>query len=195
MKSIITISREFGAGGAEIGQAVAERLGYYYCDKDMIIRAAREETSFTAEELSRYDEKAPLRLGPAIFDFYDRPLNDRMFEAQRKAIIKVASKGKCVILGRNANSILQQYERSLHVFISATLYFKLQRLRLRMPTVSDDEILDQMKKIDKARSRYCSYYTNTEFGNADYYDLMMKSSTLGIDTCVDLICQLASKEE
>ena len=50
-----------------------------------------------------------------------------------------------------------------------------------------------MKSVDKARRRYCTYYTNTEFGNADYYDLALKSSTLGIDTCVDIICSIAEK--
>ena len=63
-----------------------------------------------------------------------------------------------------------------------------------MPGYSESQILDEMKAIDKARKKYCTYYTNTEFGKADYYDLMLKSSTLGIDTCVDIICRIAEQE-
>ena len=63
-----------------------------------------------------------------------------------------------------------------------------------MPDYSDSKILEEMKAVDRTRKKYCTYYTNTEFGKADYYDLILKSSTLGIDTCVDIICGLAEME-
>lgn len=193
MKKIITISRKFGAGGGQIGKAVANRLGYYYLDKDMIIRSAMESSGLTPEDFRTYDEKVPFDfgLGQSLFDFYNKPLNERLFEAQKDAIKKVGEKGKCVIVGRNANVILKEYDYSLHVFITATQYFRLQNLKNQMPGYSESKILEEMKSVDKARRKYCTYYTNTEFGNADYYDLTLKSSTLGIDTCVDIICRLA----
>lgn len=195
MKKIITISREFGAGGAQIGQAVADRLGYYYMDKDMIIHAAMEADRLTKEDFCRWDEKVPdLSFGPGLFDFYSRPLNERLFEAQRKAIIKVAEKGNCVIVGRNANVILGEFDKSLHVFVSASTYWKVNNLKSKMPDLSEDKILSEMKKIDKARQKYCSYYTNTEFGKAEYYDLCLKSSSQGIDKCIDIICDLAKQD-
>ena len=109
MKSIITISRQFGAGGSTIGRAVAEKLGYYYCDKDMILRAALESGSLTPLEISKYDEKVPTEFGfgQSLFDFYNKPLDERLFNAQREAVRRVAEKGKCVIVGRNANIILK----------------------------------------------------------------------------------------
>lgn len=193
MKKIITISREFGAGGAKIGKAVAERLGYYYMDKDMIIKSAMESSSITADEFSKWDEKVPhnFGFGQSLFDFYNKPLNEKLFEAQKEAIKKVAEKGNCVIVGRNANVVLKEFDAALHVFITSSTYWKLQNLRGLMPEVSEEKILNQMKSIDKARAKYCSYYTDTEFGKAEFYDLCLKSSDLGIEKCVDIICDIA----
>lgn len=195
MKKIITISRQFGAGGGQIGRAVADRLGYYYLDKDMIIRSAMESSSLTPADFRMYDEKVPLNFGfgQSLFDFYNRPLNERLFAAQKEAILKAGEKGNCVIVGRNANVILKEFDYSLHVFIAASQYFRVQHMKEKMPDYSESKILEKMKLVDKTRKKYCTYYTNTEFGNADYYDLSLKSSTLGIDTCVDVICELAQK--
>lgn len=197
MKKIITISREFGAGGGQIGKAVAQRLGYYYLDKDMIIRSAMESSSLTAADFRAYDEKVPFDFGfgQSLFDFYNKPLNERLFAAQREAILKAGEKGNCVIVGRNANVILKEFDYSLHVFVAATQYFRLQNLKSKMPDYSESKILEEMKSVDKTRRKYCTYYTNTEFGHADYYDLTLKSSTLGIDTCVDIICNIASENK
>ena len=193
MKNIITISRQFGAGGSTIGQAVAERLGYYYCDKDMIVRTAIESGNLSPEEIRYYDEKVPKEFGfgQSLFDFYNKPLDERLFNAQREAIRKVAEKGNCVIVGRNANIILKEYDKSLHVFISASERFRLKRMMGKMPDVPEAKVLERLHSVDKARKKYCKYYTHTEFGNAEFYDLSVKSSTLGIDNCVDIICSAA----
>ena len=193
MKNIITLSRQFGAGGSTIGQAVAERLGYYYCDKDMIVRTAIESGNLSPEEIRYYDEKVPKEFGfgQSLFDFYNKPLDERLFNAQREAIRKVAEKGNCVIVGRNANIILKEYDKSLHVFISASERFRLKRMMGKMPDVPEAKVLERLHSVDKARKKYCKYYTHTEFGNAEFYDLSVKSSTLGIDNCVDIICNAA----
>ncbi len=195
MKKIITISRQFGAGGSQIGTAVAKRLGYYYMDKDMIIRSAMESSGLTPRDFRVYDEKVPFNFGfgQSLFDFYSKPLDVRLFEAQRGAIQKAAEAGNVVIVGRNANIILKEFDYTLHVFVAATEYFKLGVLREKMPGVSDDKILERMREVDKTRRKYCSYYTHTEFGNAEHYDLCLKSSTLGIEGCVDVICEIAEK--
>ncbi|MCR5196447.1 MAG: cytidylate kinase-like family protein [Pseudobutyrivibrio sp.] len=193
MKNIITISRQFGAGGSTIGQAVAEQLGFYYCDKDMIVRAALESGNLTPEEIRFYDEKVPKEFGfgQSLFDFYNKPLDERLFNAQREAIKKVAEKGNCVIVGRNANIILKEFDRTLHVFVAANERFRLNRMKGKMPNLSEEKVLEHLHSVDKARKKYCKYYTNTEFGNAAYYDLAVKSSTLGIEKCVELICNAA----
>ena len=194
MKNIITISRQFGAGGSTIGMEVADRLGFYYCDKDMIVRAALESGNLTAKELRYYDEKVPKEFGfgQSLFDFYNKPLDERLFEAQTQAIRKVAEKGNCVIVGRNANVVLQEFDRTLHVFLAATEHFRLNRMMGKMPELSSDKVLEKLHSVDKTRKKYCKHYTGTEFGNADYYDLCLKTSTLGIEGCVDLICAAAT---
>ncbi len=193
MKNIITISRQFGAGGSTIGQAVADRLGLYYCDKDMILRAAMESGNLTPQEVRYYDERVPREFGfgQSLFDFYNKPLDERLFSAQREAIKKVAEKGNCVIVGRNANIILKEFDRTLHIFISADQRFRLNRMREKMPGLSDDKILERMNSVDKARTKYCKHYTHTTFGDASFYDLSLKSSSLGIDNCIDIICKAA----
>lgn len=194
MKNIITISRQFGSGGGTIGKMTAQRLGYYYCDKDMILRAALESGNLTPQEVQYYDEKVPKEFGfgQSLFDFYNKPLDERLFRAQTEAIKKVAEKGNCVIVGRNANIVLKEFDRTLHVFISASEHFRIERMKNEMPGVSEDKVLERIRAVDKTRKKYCKHYTDTEFGNAMYYDLSLKSSTLGIDNCVDLICQAAS---
>lgn len=196
MKKIITISREFGACGGTIGRMVADKLGYYYCDKDMILHAALASGTLTPDEVRRYDERVPKNFGfgQSLFDFYNKPLDQKLFTAQKEAIRKVADKGNCVIVGRNSNVILQEYDYSLHVFISASRYFRVMHMKEMMPDYTEEQIISKMKDVDKTRKKYCSYYTDTEFGNSDYYDLCLKSSTLGIDKCVEIICDVAKQD-
>jgi cytidylate kinase len=193
MKNIITISRQFGAGGSTIGQKVADELGYYYCDKDMILRAAIESGNLTPNEVRYYDEKVPKEFGfgQSLFDFYNKPLDERLFRAQSEAIRKLAEKGNCVIVGRNANIILKEYDRTLHVFLSATEYFRTKRMMEKMPDLSEEKVVERIHAVDKMRKKYCKYYTDTEFGNAAYYDLALKTSTLGYDKCAELIIEAA----
>ncbi|MCR4740178.1 MAG: cytidylate kinase-like family protein [Lachnospiraceae bacterium] len=195
MKNIITISRQFGAGGSSVGQEVAKRLGFYYCDKDMIIRSALESGNLTADEVRYYDEKVPKEFGfgQSLFDFYNKPLDERLFRAQTEAIRKVAEKGNCVIVGRNANVILQEYDRTLHIFLAATEHFRVRRMMEKMPGMPEDKVLEKVRSVDRTRKKYCKHYTNTEFGNAAYYDMCLKTSTLGIDGCIDIICKAAEK--
>ncbi|MBO7486063.1 MAG: cytidylate kinase-like family protein [Spirochaetaceae bacterium] len=189
MKKIITISREFGAGGGEIGKRIAETLGYHYADKELIINAARA-TNASPQTLINMDEKAPVIFGftQSLFDLYNAPLEERFYESQKNIIKQIAEAGNCVIVGRNANSILSEYDNTLHIFIHAADYWRLQRLKAeKMPDESESKIAEHIKSVDKARRKYCSYFTNKDFGNADNYDLCLCSSKLGIDQCVKII--------
>ncbi len=192
MKKIITISREFGAGGGEIGREVARRLGYEYYDKAIILRAAKE-ANIDVESGFRWDESVPVNFGFAqsLFDFYNKPLNEKLFQAQKQVIRKIGEKGNCVIVGRNANSILSQFDNCLHVFICANTRWRIERSLKLYPDASESKIADQMTAIDKRRKKYCAYYTNTEFGVADYYNICLKTSDLGIETCENIIYDLA----
>lgn len=192
MRKIITISREFGAGGGEIGRKVAERLNYEYYDKELILKSVRE-SNLDMESMLKWDEKVPMNFGFAqsLFDFYNKPLSEKLFQVQRQVITEIGEKGNCVIVGRNANMILKEYDHVLHAFIRAEASWRLDRMKSRMPDTSETKLMEEIKTIDKARRKYCSYYTNTEFGMADYYDVCLSTSTLGMDACVDTICNLA----
>ncbi|MBQ6806236.1 MAG: cytidylate kinase-like family protein [Lachnospiraceae bacterium] len=192
MRKIITISREFGAGGSAIGTEVAKRLGYEFYDKAIILRAAKE-SNIDVESILKWDEKVPANFGFAqsLFDFYNRPLNEKLFEVQKEVIRRIGEKGNCVIVGRNANTILKEFDNSLHVFVHAAPFWRIEHMKEKMPDMTEAKISEEMRSIDKARKKYCAYYTNTEFGVADYYDISLNSSTLGIETCIETICNIA----
>ncbi|HHW67803.1 MAG: hypothetical protein PWP07_2592 [Epulopiscium sp.] len=194
MKKIITISREFGAGGGEIGRKVAQALNYDHYDKELILKAAKE-SQVDVESLLKWDERVPRDFGFAqsLFDFYNRPLSEKLFDAQQRVIKAIAEKGNCVIVGRNANAILKEYDHALHVFVHADFYWRLNRMKAKMPDATEHKISEQIRAIDKMRRKYCTYYTNTEFGVADYYDISFNTSKLGIDACVEIICNLAKQ--
>lgn len=193
MKKIITISREFGSAGGTIGKMVAERLGYEYYDKDLIFKTAAK-ANMSPDEAIKLDENLShgFGFGQSLFNLYSSPLDEKLYEAQKNVIREFAEKGNCVIVGRNANAILAEFDATLHVFISANPNWRVKYLKAdKMKDMPEDKIMAHLQKIDKARQKYCSYFTNTEFGVAKYYDVCLYSSVVGIDKCVDVICSLA----
>ena len=192
MRKIITISREFGAGGSAIGMEVAKRLGYEFYDKAIILRAA-QDSNMDVESILKWDEKVPINFGFAqsLFDFYNKPLNEKLFEVQKETIRKIGEKGNCVIVGRNANTILKEFDHCLHVFVHADPYWRMEHMKEKMPEATEAKISEEIRAIDKARKKYCAFYTNTEVGVADYYDISLNTSSLGIETCVNIICDIA----
>lgn len=188
MKKIITISRQFGAGGGTIGCRLARDLAYEYYDKEIILTAARN-SNVDVNSMVEWDEKVPMHFGftQSLFDFYNKPLSEQIFNAQRDVIRKVADKGKCVIIGRNGNSILKEYDSCLHVFIYADFEWRLERMKAEMPNEPESRVIDHIKSVDKSREKYCIHNTKTVFGEAQYYDLCINSSKFGIDKAIDII--------
>ncbi len=195
MKKIITISREFGAGGGEISRQVSSRLGYELYDKALIIRAA-EESNIDVGRVNHWDESVPTNFGFAqsLFNFYNRPMDEKLFAAQTKVIHDLGEHGRCVILGRNANWILKEFDSCLHVFIGAKDQWRIERIHQNQPDQTYARIEEEMHSIDRRRTKYCAHYTDYEFGEAKAYDLCLSTSTLGIDRCVDIICELAQED-
>ena len=195
MKKIITISREFGAGGGEIGAKVAEALNWEYYHKELILRAAAD-SNIDVSNLLVWDEKVPVSFGftQSLFDFYSRPMSEQVFEAQKKVILEIGQKGKCVITGRNANMILKEFDGCLNIFVHADFDWRLRRMKEKMPDFTEEQVAAEINAIDKKRRKYCTFFTKTEFGHSDFYDICLDTSRLGIDTCVDIITHVASKE-
>ena len=138
MKKIITIAREFGAGGGEIGRRVAKELGIEFYDKDIILRTALANSKLDPELVRKWDERVPKSFGFAqsLFDFYNKPLDEELWQAQRDAIREMANHENCVIVGRNSEYILREFDHCLHVFAHASFQWRVKRMAGKMPGVS-----------------------------------------------------------
>lgn len=195
MKKIITIGRQFGAGGGEIGRRVAEALGIPYYDKDLILRTARSSANLTPAEVRRWDERVPADFGFAqsLFDFYSRPLGDRLWDAQVNAIREMADKQSCVIVGRNADYILREFDHCLRVFVHADFEWRAERMAPKVVHDTPDQLRAHVRAVDKARRNYCTHYTGQYYGDAANYDLTLCTSKLGIDFAVAEVLKAAEK--
>lgn len=197
MAKVITISREYGAGGSTIGKAVADRLGIEFLDKEIILTTAYE-AQVNVESVFKLDEMAPTGgiFSQGIMDFYNKPLNEKLFEAQSEVIKMFGERGNCLIVGRNANSILREFDNTLHVFLCGSLKYRRAKMMEKemYKGISEAKMTELINTVDKRRKKYCDYYTNTNFGDAINYDISLDVSRLGIDNCIDIICDLATRE-
>ncbi len=187
-KVIITIGREFGSGGREIGMKLAEKLNIPFYDKEIILHTA-EKSNLEPSIVERYDEQhaLPVFSSSNVFDIYQMPMSDVVYIAQAEAIRELAEKSSCVIVGRCADFILNKVNEKISVFISANMKDKVERKRAILPNKKDSEIGAHIKKIDKKRAKYYTYYTDNMWGGSSTYDLCINSSLLGIDGTVNLI--------
>lgn len=193
MRKIITIGREFGAGGGEIGRRVAKALGIEYYDKDIILKTAVSGKNLDPEQVRRWDERVPKSFGftQSLFDFYNRPLEEELWQAQRDAIRGLANKESCVIVGRNGDYILKEFDHCLNVFIHAGFDWRVRRMTRLMEQVPPEQVANDVRAVDKARKRYCEYYTKCAYGDARNFDLTLNTEKLGLDRAEELILEAA----
>lgn len=196
MKSIITISREFGSGGREIGKKLAENLNIPFYDKELLEMASKE--SGICEELFYKNDEShsnsllyslvmgtyPLSADGKIHP--NMPLNHKLFLAQFDTIKKIGEQGPCVIVGRCADYILKDQKYVINFFINADILSKKRRI-LERYDIDKDKVLDFIKKTDKNRANYYNYYSDMRWGEAKNYDLCINSSKVGIDGAVELM--------
>jgi CMP/dCMP kinase len=200
-KIIITIARQFGSGGTEIGEKLAEKLGVPFYDKSLIHIAAKE--SGIDEDLFDYaDEKAFHNFwtatagstnfyGSRISLFNEMPMNDKLFLIQSNIIKKLAANGSCVIIGRCADYILRDEEHTVPVFIHSSEQDRLDRV-IHTYGISEKDAREIMVKTDKKRAAYYNYYSGEKWGRADNYDLSINSGVVGIDSAVEVISFFAA---
>ena len=193
---IITIGRQYGSAGYEIGKKLAEDLGIQLYDKEMLKRAAKE--SGLCEELFETHDEKPTNsflyslvmdtysLGYSSSSYADMPINHKVFLAQFDTIKKIAGEGPCVMVGRCADYALEDYDNVMNVFIYADLDQRIRRVA-REFNLTDAKAKDIILKNDKKRASYYNYYTNKEWGNAKGYDLCLNSGKLGIAGTVRVI--------
>lgn len=194
---VITIGREFGSGGLQIGQKLAESLGIKCYDRELLQLAAKE-SGLCQEIFENQDEKPTSSFlyslvmdtysinGYTSAPFLDMPLNHKVFLAQFETIKKIAARESCVIVGRCADYALAENPNCINVFIHADMDFKIKRVANEFQ-LNDNKAKDMILKTDKKRASYYNYYTSKKWGDATAYDLTLDSSQIGIDGCVEVI--------
>ena len=197
---IITIGRECGSGGRNIGKKLAEEMGVKCYDKELLTRAAKE-SGLCRELFETHDEKPTSSfLYSLVMDTYslgytnsahmDMPINHKIFLAQFDTIKKLASEESCVIIGRCADYALADFPHVVTVFITGDDDVRIRTLMDRHQ-ISESKAKETMIKTDKRRASYYNYYSNKRWGDIKSYDLCINSSKVGIDGAVKLIREFA----
>lgn len=194
MKRVITIGRQFGSGGREIGKRIAEALGITYYDKELLAMEAKA-SGMSAEYLENIDEKEAnsflhsLVLGsmPLLVNYQaGRTVETIAMQAQRDAVREAALRGSCVIVGRCADYFLRREENLTKLFICADEADQIQRVS-RRENIAVQAAKEKIRRMNKARRSYYNFNTDQEWGAVSNYDLCVNVSRRGIDKTVELI--------
>lgn len=195
VKNIITIGRQFGSNGREIGHRLADKLGFSFYDKEILNEAAKN-SGLSENILKSLDEKPSksflysLVMDPYSYGFtstgYQANLNQQAFQATYDTIKKIGGEGPCVIVGRCADYALRHNPNMIRLFIHAPLDKRIETVAQRF-NLSEDKAKSQIIKEDKGRASYYNYYTSKKWGALDSYDVFVNSSLMGIDKTVDYL--------
>lgn len=192
-KHIITIGREYGAGGHTVAKRIAAVLKIPYYDKE-IIKIAAEKSGLTEEMIKGTEEHDTGRsLLSWIFPSGSISAYDRAILAQAQTIRRIAEKGPCIIVGRGADYILRDVPNTVNVFLYAHWKDKLQ---YAMDTYGDtpEQAARRVRNTDAARESYYHYLTKRKWGDLKNYHLSLNSSPVGKEACAEIIIQYAMKK-
>ena len=195
--TIITIGRQFGSAGREIGYQVAKDLDIKLYDKEMLDRAAKESETHDEKPTNSFLYSLVMdtySLGYSSGSYTDMPINHKVFLAQFDAIKKIADEGPCILVGRCADYALEEYDNVLSVFIHADLDSRIRRIA-RIYDLTDAKAKDMIVKTDKKRASYYNYYSNKKWGAAESYDICLDSSKLGREGTAEAIERLIEIKE
>ena len=190
-KLIITIGREFGAEGHEIGKELADRIGFTLYDKDMLAIAAQksgidinvlahEDESYSGHALSPY-----LTIGRL-----SKSMGDKLFRLQTDIIHDLAAKGSSIIVGRLGDYILKDNPNCLKAFIYAPFEKRVEIIKNKHG-ISEGEAKKLVRKMDSARREYYTYYSNGKWDRKEGKDILLNRATFGIEGCVNILEAMA----
>ncbi|MBD5199040.1 MAG: cytidylate kinase-like family protein [Bacteroides sp.] len=195
----ITIGRQFGSGGRELGKALARAFGIAYYDKELLVEAARQ-AGLATEFFENSDEKAPSFLS-GIFPF-NMGMNpgvmyggstsisdDSIYNTQSDVMRRLASTGSCVIVGRTADYVLRDHPRAVHLFVSAPEDECVKRIMKRGDCHDETAARTKLHKINKLRSNFYNFYTDKRWGDSSSYDLCFDSSRLPAEDAVHVVAE------
>lgn len=191
---IISIGRQFGAGGRGVGKLLSEKLGIDYYDKELILLAA-QEYGFDSEVLEQADEKSSTISGnllqwieslvPGEFLAKNYLSSDALFEMQSSAIRKLAAERSCVIVGRCSDYVLRNNPNCVSIFLHSTEEDRVQRICERSG-MSPQKALTQIRTEDRRRAAYYNFYSDKTWGDAATYSLSIDVSKVGIEGATEL---------
>lgn len=206
MNTIITIGRQYGSGGREVGQKLAAHYGIKFYDNELLTKVVKE-SGFCPEIVEQQDERPTNSfLYNLVMDTYsfgfsgsafsDMPISQKVFLAQYDTIKKIAKEeGACVIIGRCADCALADFSNVINLFMHASEEFRLARAAA-YPDVPEedkhnpDKLRDYILRKDKQRQSYYNYYSMKKWGRADTYDMTIDTGLLGIEGTVNLLTQV-----
>lgn len=202
--TVITIGRQYGSGGRDVGKLLAERMGVPCYDKELLAMAAKQ-SGLCQELFENHDEKPTnsflyslvmdtYSTGYSSATFTDMPINHKVFLAQFDTIKKIAEEGPCVIVGRCADYALADNPNVVNVFVHADLQERIVRIAKRHD-VTNAKAREMIIKTDKKRASYYNYYTSKKWGEAAGYHLSLDTGALGIDGAVHMIQEFVSYKE
>ena len=198
-KLVITIERQYGSGGRDVGHKVAELIGAHCYDQDLIVMAAKK-SGISEEALAAADEQASssllytLAMGASMIYTNTTPMavpiNDALFIAQSEIIRDLSESEDCVIVGRCADYILKDHKKLVKVFVQGDIDDRIERIMQRAG-ISKGDAKDRISKKDKKRSSYYNYYTGGKWGKADNYNRIVSTSKIGVEGAAKLIVEYA----
>ncbi len=182
---VITISREFGSGGRDIGEKLAKELNIPFYDNERIFEIAKESGLSEAYIKKTEQMKATSFLYGLYMNTRQKPSNDDVFMVQSKVIQSAAEKGPCVIVGRCADYVLRDREDLFSVFIHAPLEYRVERART-VYNVQGGHVDDYVKKQDRQRASFYNHISDKKWGDANSFHLAL-SSVYGVDFAVEVL--------
>ena len=202
MKTVITIGRQFGSGGREIGLRLARELNIPFYDRELLQKAA-EESGLCEKIFDNFDEKPKSVLYSIVMDSYmfavpgtnaGESLEQQVYLATYNTIRRIADQGPCVIIGRCADYALADHPETLKLFIDAPMEVRLKTVETR-ENLSAEKAKALIARTDKRRAAYYEYYCSQKWGGVDSYDFCIDSSAFGIDGSVKLIKHMIEMKE
>lgn len=196
---VITIGRQFGSGGRELGRKIADRLGIAYYDKELLSHAAAG-AGVSEIFVERCDERAPsflgttlsFNMGVAPVTWYQGPSSisgDSIYSAQSDVIRRLAAEAPCVIVGRTADWVLRDFDGLVNIFVHAPVESCVDRIVSRTPSLSRVKARQLAEKTNKLRASYYNFYTDKRWGDTRSYDMTIDTSRLPLDEIADLVTQ------
>lgn len=189
-KKIITIGRQYGSGGREIGEKLAKQLGYTFYDT-LLLEKTASHSYISQSVLERYDERLADKwlnhaLNSGALGMDQLPIPIRAVVSQFETIRKIGQTESAVIVGRCADYVLREQNNVLSVFIHAELEHRISRVAERNQ-VCEAEARKLIQNTDRHRAAYYEYYTDKRWGHSESYHLCIDSGLLGIDGAVSVL--------